>query len=320
MKKALFLLLAGLGAAGAALAGPPPAANVNFASARGVPFAVVLDGQPLTGRGLARQVHAEQLAPGMHYADFSVPTPYGGAVRLRSRVWLEPGLETTFVLLARPGQPLDLRQAGTVALYGGYCRGNYGGRYDDGRERDYDDHDQDCDDHDRRGYGQPSSFDTRGYGGTYPYSASPYGQRPNRPDPAYNQGQGDGYNQNHNAGAGYNQPANGGPGAGYYNDTNGSYQVMAAPDVDGLIQALSRCSFEDERLQMARQALSQTSIRAEDLGRLLSGFHFDDSRVNFAKFAYPHVADRQNFYRVYPSFDFSAHAREVQDAVAQMND
>ena len=46
MKKTLLLLLAGLSAAAAALAGPPPpAANVNFASERGVPFAVVLDGQ-----------------------------------------------------------------------------------------------------------------------------------------------------------------------------------------------------------------------------------------------------------------------------------
>ena len=306
MKKALFLLLAGLSAAGAALAGPPPAANVNFASERGVPFAVVLDGQPLT-RGLARQVHAERLAPGMHYADFSVPTPYGGAVRLRSRVWLEPGLETTFVLLTRPGRPLNLRQVGAVALYG---RGHYGrGRYDENRGRDYDDRD-------RGNYG----YDGANNPGSYP--ADPYGQRPNpnQPDPAYNQGQGGygqpgGYGQNQNPNGGYPQPANGGP--GYYNGRE-AYQVMTAPDVDGLIQALSRTSFEDERLQMAKQALSQTSIQADDLGRLLKSFHFDNSRVEFAKFAYPHVADRQNFYRVYPSFDFSAHAREVQDAVAQM--
>ena len=55
MKKALLLALAGLFAAIVpALAYPVPPANVNFASERGgVPFGLVLDGQPLT-RGVAR--------------------------------------------------------------------------------------------------------------------------------------------------------------------------------------------------------------------------------------------------------------------------
>ena len=93
---------------------------------------------------------------------------------------------------------------------------------------------------------------------------------------------------------------------------------MASPDVDGLTQAFSQTSSEEERLQLGRQALNQSSIRAEDLQLLLQGFQFDASRGEFAKFAYPHVADRQNFYKVYSSFDFSTNAREVQDAVARM--
>lgn len=307
MKKALFLLLVGLSAAGAALAGPPPpAANVNFASERGVPFAVVLDGRPLT-RGLARQVHVEQLAPGLHYADFSVPTPYGGAVRLRSRVWLEPGLETTFVLLARPGRPLDLQPAGAVALYGPNCGrpgyDNRNGGYDNRRSDDRRDRDHDYDHDGRGGYGRNGSYPN---GVAYPPDA--YGTRPSQQaDPAYNQG------------GAYGQPGGYDPNSGYYaNRAAGGYPLLAASEVDGLAQALSQCSFEPERLQLARQALTQSAIRADDLARLLQGFQFDDSRVELAEFAYPHVADRQNFYRVYPAFEFRMHAREVQDAVARM--
>ena len=301
MKKVLFLLLAGLGAAGAALAGPPPAANVNFASERGVPFAVVLDGWPLT-RALARQVHAERLAPGPHYADFSVPMPYGGFVRLRRRVWLEPGLETSFVLLARPGRPLDLRQVGAVVLYSPGCGPGYGSGHDVQHDPDYD-YDDDLN-HDRD------------YGEGRAYPADPCGSRPNRPQP---DGPGS-YGQGPPAPSGAYDPRqndNAPNGGGYYSGGAGSYQPLAPPDVAGLAQALDRCSFEEERQQMARQALSQSSIRAADLALLLNSFHFDASRVEFAKFAYPHVADRQNFYQVYPSFEFSSHAREVQDAVAQ---
>ena len=112
-------------AAAPVLAYPPMPANANFTSERGVPFGLVLDGRPLT-RGLSRQVHVDQLLPGQHWADFTVPTAYGGAVRFRSRVWLQPGLETTFVLLARPGWPLSLQQVNTVPLYApGYGNGYY---------------------------------------------------------------------------------------------------------------------------------------------------------------------------------------------------
>lgn len=306
MKKALFLLLASLSAAGAALAGPPPAANVNFASERGVPFAVVLDGRPLT-RGLAREVHVDRLTPGLHYADFSVPTPYGGAVRLRSRVWLEPGLETTFVLLTRPGRPLDLRQTGAVALYGpGRAAPGYG-RHDDRHDRD-------------QGYDERGGYDRSDRNSGYQNSAyppAPYGTQPNptsNQGGAYNQNQPGGYGPNGGGAYGNTAPADGA--GGYYADgPAGGYQLLAAPDVDDLAQALSRASFDDERLQLARQALSQSAIRADDLARLLKGFQFDSARGELAKFAYPHVADRQNFYRVYPAFDFSTNAREVQNAL-----
>lgn len=321
MKKALLLLLASLSAAGAALA-HPPAANVNFTSERGVPFAVVLDGRPLT-RGLTRQVHLEQLAPGLHYADFSVPTPYGGAARLRSRVWLEPGLETTFVLLARPGRPLDLRPAGAVALYRpAYGAGRYGNRrgsgygYGYGRDRD--------NNQDRRRYDQ-------GYpNGAYP--ANPYDrdQRPAQPNPydPYDQDNWGGYGPDPRpAPRPYGQPDydparqdNAPAGGAQYDfeEATSRYQLLEAPEVDQLAQALSRSPFEQQRLQLAKQALDQRSIRAVDLQQLLTSFQFDDARVELTEFAYPHVADRPNFARVYQSFDFSLRAREVQDAVARM--
>ncbi|GAB3331089.1 DUF4476 domain-containing protein [Hymenobacter humi] len=267
MKKALLLALAGLFAAVApALAYPPPA-NVNFSSERGVPFGLVLDGRPLT-RGMAQQVHVDQLAPGAHWADFTVPTAYGRAVRFRSRVWLEPGLETSFVLIARPGRPLDLRQVNAVALYG---RGR-----------------------------------SNGYGGTY-NSPVPYGQgngSTGYPYPGANQN--DGYDRNlSDSNGGYYYPGS----------TGNNYRVMAPQDVDALLQAVQQRPFEASKLAMAKEALSQNSILADDLKRLLRTLDFEASRVELAKFAHSRVADPQNFYRVYGAFDFDASAREVQQAI-----
>jgi len=292
MKKALLLALAGFFAAAApALAYPPVAANVNFSSERGVPFGLVLDGRPLT-RGVAREVHVDQLVPGQHWADFTVPTAYGGAVRFRSRVWLEPGLETTFVLIARPGRPLDLREVAAVALCGPGHGYGYGGH----------------------AYNSPAPY---GYG---PGPASGYPANGGQLNNDYDDNDGDdnGYSSTGPAGSndnGYNT-GNGPNGNGYYPGSSvSSYRTLAPPDVNALLQAVEQRPFDASKLSTAKQALGQSSIQAEDLKRLLRGLDFEASRVDLAKFAYPHVADPQNFYRVYEAFDFDASAREVQQAV-----
>ena len=128
---------------------------------------------------------------------------------------------------------------------------------------------------------------------------------------------------------GYGQPlpppAPGYPNGGYGNgnypiDPNGGYapngyRVMSPQDVEGLAAALKQRSFESTRLEVAKDALSQTSLYAQDLQRLLRCFDFEASRVELAKFAYARVADPQNFYRVYEAFQFDASVRELQQFV-----
>ncbi|MCC3155405.1 DUF4476 domain-containing protein [Hymenobacter sp. BT770] len=303
MKKALLLALAGLLAAVApALAYPPAPANVNFSSERGVPFGLVLDGRPIT-RGMARQVHVEQLGPGLHWADFTVPTAYGGAVRFRSRVWLEPGLETTFVLITRPGRPLDLRQVTAVPLYGpgrGYYNdGRNGGRYNSPAP-----------------YGQGGSYPNNGYpNNSYPNNG---GNQNNGGNPNNGSYPNNGNNQNNGYGntpGGYDNSPNPNGGGSYPNSAANNYRTMAPQEVDALVQAVQQRPFEASKLSMAKEALAQSSIQTDDLKRLLRSIQFESARVELAKFAYSHVVDPQNFSRVYDAFDFDASVREVQQAV-----
>ena len=109
MKNLFTLAAAGLLALATVLSGQaqPGGPPVNFASEQGVPFGLVLDGQ-LLAAPVVREMHLDYLAPGRHWADFSVPTA-AGTQRFRVAVWLEPGLETSFVLVQRPGRPVQLR-------------------------------------------------------------------------------------------------------------------------------------------------------------------------------------------------------------------
>ena len=290
MKKALFFALLGLFSAVApALAHPPLPANVNFTSERGVPFDLVLDGRLLT-RGGARQVHVDRLAPGQHWADFTLPIGYGRVARFRSPVWLRPGLETTFVLIARPGRPFDLWEAGAVAVCGP-DRGNgygYGGAYNSPAP-----------------YGQG-----QGQGGNYPPAYPSNGNNSN-----YNPN-GDGDDDSDaptGTGTGTGNPPNGG---GYYpGSATSSYRTLAPQDVDALLQDVQQHPFDSSKLSVAKDGLRQTSLPAEDLRRLLRSMATESSRVELAKFAYPHVADQQNFYRVYEAFQFDSSVDEVQRAV-----
>jgi hypothetical protein len=90
---------------------------------------------------------------------------------------------------------------------------------------------------------------------------------------------------------------------------------MEPQDVDALVQAVQRRPLETGKLSLAKQALSQTSIPANDLKRLLQSLGSEASRVELAKFAYSHVADQQNFYRIYEAFNFDSSVEEVQQAV-----
>jgi hypothetical protein len=261
---------------------------------------------------MARQVHVDQLVPGLHWADFSVPTAYGGAVRFRSRVWLEPGLETTFVLVTRPGRPLFLQQVNAVSLYGGRGYGNgytngYGGRYnspapypapapgsyDNGpynggnQNGGYDD-----------GYNNAPNPNNNGGYNNAPNNNGPYGNNPNTPNGGYSNGNGSGN------------------GAGYYpGSAVSSYRTLAPQDVNGLVNTMKQRITEVSKLNAAKEGLKDRSIQSDDLDRLLRSLSSEACRIDLAKFAYSHVSDPNNFNRVYDAFETEAGARAVEEAV-----
>ncbi|WP_460613139.1 DUF4476 domain-containing protein [Hymenobacter seoulensis] len=253
MKKAL-LLCAGffLLLAGQVQAAP---ANATFTSERGVIFQLVFDGRALTRNG-ARQVYLDRLAPGYHSAQFLIPTGYGRSINYRTRVFLDGGLETNFVLVTRNGYPPVLRKVSASPL----PRGGYGSGYGNGPR------------------------------GNYPPVSPP-------PAPVYD--------------APY-------PNQGVY-DVEPAYPadsyVMSPRDVEGLLQAVQRQSFDDGKLAIIREALRETSLPADDARRLVSTIAFDRNKIELAKFMYSRVADRQNFYRVYEALQYTSSIREVQQYV-----
>ena len=304
---AVATVLAVAATAPAAAARPGRPANLNVFSERGQPFTFVLDGRPLAP-GTTRQVHVNLLAPGRHWADITVPTAYGRPLYLHQPVWLQPGLETSFMVVLRP-YGAELRQVQATPAYGG--SGGPSGYY--GSQPGY------------PGGGYYNTPNQPGSGAYYPNQ--------NQPGGAYNPNDAGNYNNGqpqpplpggaYPGGQPYpgssdnsTYPGNAPTPGGYYPAPAAPYfQPLSPAEVSGLQQSLSQRPFDDDRLSIAKQALGQSSLRADELTTLVRTLSFDKSRIELAKFGYAHVSDPQNFYRVYDALQFSSSIREVQQAL-----
>lgn len=256
-----------------------PLAVVNFSVERGLPFILVLDGQTVT-RPTAQQVHLDNVAPGEHQVELNLnaaPRDRSGS-RIRATVWLEQGLETSFVLTQRPGYGWQLRQVSTAALPGyGYedQPGTYGSSIDPGYNE------------------QPSNAP-----GAYPPTAGP--GYPAGPNPGYP--------------ASPSYPPAGRPGyppAAGYPAPGGYLLPLGRQDAADLVRALRECSFDDKRLPIFYQAVGRAYLRSDDLAAMVQTMRFSEAQQKAAEFGYAHLTDPQNFHRVLAALTFPTDARLV---------
>ncbi len=310
MKALLTYCLTGL----LALTGIPrsqaaaPSVVVNFSVERGQAFNLLLDGQTIA-HPTTQQVHLDDVTPGAHQVEISLVTAQRSrGPRVQATVWLEEGLETSFVLTQRPGYGWQLRQVGTTALPG-YGYADQPGTY--GQPIDPADGGSPTD----PGYGgQPGNTPAGPTG--YPPTAGATGSYPTYPPASGTPG----YPPagNYPPGAGYpapgNYPAPGSyPSPGSY-ATPGTYlQPLSRQDAADLVRTLRQYSFDDKRLPLFYQAVGRTYVRADDLAAMVRTMTFSESQQKVAEFGYAHLVDPQNFHRVLTALTFPTDASRVLD-------
>ncbi|MFD2999762.1 DUF4476 domain-containing protein [Pontibacter toksunensis] len=98
-----------------------------------------------------------------------------------------------------------------------------------------------------------------------------------------------------------------------YDDYNNNCRsLLTAQELDRVIQAMSSRDYESTKLSIAREAVRSGSVLAEDLKRLLQQFEYESSQVEFAKFAYDYLCDREHFYYIYDVFRFDSSVQELE--------
>jgi hypothetical protein len=64
--------------------------------------------------------------------------------------------------------------------------------------------------------------------------------------------------------------------------------------------------FDNTKLSIAKQAISSNGILSSQVLELMGLLTFESNKLNLAKFAYAHTADRQNYFMVNNGFTFSS--------------
>lgn len=99
------------------------------------------------------------------------------------------------------------------------------------------------------------------------------------------------------------------PGGSY---SNGTYsKAMNDFEFDRVLWAISKESFERNRMRSAEQIISTNYFTTGQLRQLLGLFNFEGNKLELAKFGYDKVVDQSNYYTLSDLFSFNSSRDEL---------
>ncbi len=82
-------------------------------------------------------------------------------------------------------------------------------------------------------------------------------------------------------------------------------------------ESISSKSFEDSKMSVAKQITRGNCLTALQVKEIMQLFSFEDSRLEFAKFAYKFTFDKRNYYMVNDAFQFEMTIDELDEFLNQ---
>ena len=86
---------------------------------------------------------------------------------------------------------------------------------------------------------------------------------------------------------------------------------MSSQSFQSMMQTLRRESFDNNRLNLARQMIDRNSFETSQVREVLQLFSFESNRLDLAKYAYRNTVDKQNYHGLYDVFSFSSSRDEL---------
>jgi hypothetical protein len=84
-------------------------------------------------------------------------------------------------------------------------------------------------------------------------------------------------------------------------------------DFESIRASLESKTFEDSKFTLAKQITKSKCLEARQIGEIMKMFDFEDTRLDFAKFAWEYVYDKDNYYLVNDAFEFELTIDELNE-------
>jgi hypothetical protein len=90
---------------------------------------------------------------------------------------------------------------------------------------------------------------------------------------------------------------------------------ISSQEFNERLGAVTRESFDNKRLGKAKQVFEDEILSTNQVITVVKVFSFDDSKLDFAKWAYNRTLDKKNYYKVEDQFSFGSSKSELSNYV-----
>jgi len=82
-------------------------------------------------------------------------------------------------------------------------------------------------------------------------------------------------------------------------------------------ETINKASFDNTKLSTAKSILSANCVSADQVMQLCSLFSFEESKLDFAKYAYGRTTDKNNYFKVNNVFKFDSNKSALNEYISQ---
>lgn len=93
--------------------------------------------------------------------------------------------------------------------------------------------------------------------------------------------------------------------------------VASEKEFEGIKKNISSKSFEDSKLTIAKQISDSKCLKSIQVRDIMKLFSFEETRLEFAKYAYNKVIDKESYYQVNDAFQFENSIEELNESIGK---
>jgi len=100
-----------------------------------------------------------------------------------------------------------------------------------------------------------------------------------------------------------------------YNGRIGCAVPMTSGEFESFKGSVNSKSFEDSKMTLAKQVLNTNCLTSSQVREVMGLFTFEETKLDFAKYAYGHTYDLGNYYKVNDAFQFESSIEELNNYI-----